>query len=63
MISLTNETKSKVSLNNEGKNDNMTWDSSDPMTWDDMDSSWDAPKISVQNETKSKISLNNETKI
>lgn len=61
-VSLTNEAKTKVSLTAEGKNADMTWDSSDPQTWDDMDSSWDAPKISVQNEVKSKVSLNNEAK-
>ena len=61
-VTLTKESKTKVSLTVESKNADMTWDSSDPQTWDDMDSSWDAPKLSVQNESKSKVTLNKESK-
>lgn len=62
MITLANEAKTKTDLSNEGKNADMTWDSSDPNTWDDMDSSWDAPKMVLAKEAKSKISLSNEAK-
>jgi len=62
MITLDKESKTKISLSNESKNADMTWDSSDPLTWDDADSSWDAPKIEFNKESKTKITLSKETK-
>jgi len=61
-VSLTNKSKSKVSLSNVNKDDTMTWDISDPLTWDDDAGDWDSPTRPLTLESKTKISLNNESK-
>jgi len=62
-ISLSNESKSKVSLSNEAKGAEMTWDNSDPMTWDEATFPWDSPRIQLSKESKSKVSLSKEDKL
>ena len=61
MISLDNESKSKVSLAKESKADELTFDDAG-WSWDKADSRWNAPKRSLSNESKSLISLSNESK-
>lgn len=62
-LSITKESKNTISLTNEGKDDDMTWDSSDPLTWDDDPGVWDAPKKPLSKESKNTLSLSKESKI
>lgn len=57
------ETKSSVTLSNEGKvgNTGITWDEM-TMTWDEQDGTWDYPKYKLTEETKSSVALSNESK-
>ena len=55
-IDLSTETKSKVSLSNESKPNNITWDDA-TWTWDEATGNWDRPGIVLSKEAKSAISL------
>lgn len=59
--SATLESKSKVSLDTQSKDDTLTWDEA-TMTWDETDATWDAPGRPSTMESKSKVSLNLEAK-
>jgi len=59
----TNESKNTLNLANEGKDDSMTWDSSDPLTWDDDPGQWDSPKTYFVKEDKNTLTLTNEAKV
>ena len=60
-ISLSLDAKSNVSLLNESKNNNITWDEA-TWTWNEATGTWDRPGIVLLKETKSNISLLNESK-
>jgi len=56
-ISLSNESKTNITLAKESKDVGLTWDDAD-WTWDDATSSWDAPKLKLSmGETKSNLDL------
>jgi len=55
------ETKSNVSLSNESKPNDLTWDDAN-WTWDKATGTWDRPGTVLSKEAKSNISLNNEAK-
>lgn len=61
MISLSNESKNKISLSNESKDDSLIWNNAG-WTWNEADSKWSNPKLSLLRTSKSKISLLNENK-
>ena len=60
-ISLSTETKSKVSLSNDAKSSSLKWNLAE-WIWDSATSKWSNPAITLLKETKSKISLSNESK-
>ena len=62
-MTLTNDSKNSLALTNEGKDDTMTWDSSDPETWDDDPGFWDNPRRSLTMASKNTLSITNEPKI
>jgi len=61
-LTISNEDKNNLSISNESKNSDMTWDGSDPLTWDDDPGKWDAPKRPLVNEDKNSLSIINEDK-
>ena len=62
-IDLANESKpTKVTLSNTSKNQDWTWNSSDPETWEDQDGTWESQRVTLSKESKSKLYLSNESK-
>ena len=60
-ISLSLDTKSNISLANESKSNDITWDDAN-WTWDEATGTWDRPGMVLSKETKGFISLSNESK-
>ena len=56
-ITLVTEPKTKITLSNEIKLSNLTWDNAGG-TWDEANFTWDYPKLTTIKETKNNISLN-----
>lgn len=61
-LNLTNENKNTLNLENEEKDDSMTWDESNPSTWNEAKGPWDAPRRPLTKESKNTLTLNNESK-
>jgi hypothetical protein len=59
MISLSNESKNSVSLVNERRTNEITWNEVTE-TWDDSVSTWENRFLGLAKESKTKISLSNE---
>ncbi len=62
-LSITRESKNTLTITNVGKDNTMTWDSSDPLTWDDANSNWSNPKLPLTKESKNSLSITNELKV
>lgn len=60
-ISLSNKSKSKITLSKEDKTSSMTWDEAE-WTWDEAESTWNQPEYVLTKVSKSKVSLSNESK-
>ena len=61
-ISLSLTSKSNISLSNEAKDTDLTWDEA-TFTWDETTGTWDNPKRPLTRESKSNVSLSLETKV
>jgi hypothetical protein len=62
-LTLTNDSKNTLNLTKEGKDDTMTWDSSDPETWDDGPGFWDSPRRNLVLDSKNTLAITNENKL
>lgn len=60
-ISLSNESKSKITLSKESKNNDITWDEAN-WSWDDATGTWNRPGLVLSKTAKSFISLSKESK-
>lgn len=61
-ITLSKESKNKITLSKEDKNADMTWDEAD-MTWDEQEGTWSQPQLFLSKESKNtKLNLSKESK-
>ena len=64
MTTITNKSKNSLSLSNEDRSMNKTWDNSNPQTWDDSDyDTWDDQNVHIVENTKNSLSLTNKPKV
>ena len=60
-LSITPESKSNISITNEDKGYDHTWDEA-TFTWDEAEGTWDTQRVVVTKETKNSTSFSNEAK-
>ena len=60
-ISLSNESKSNITLSKESKDVGLTWNDAD-WSWDSAGSPWDAPKYTLNKANKSNLDLSLQSK-
>jgi len=61
-LSISNDSKSAITITNEGKKpSDTTWDEA-TYTWDDAVGTWDIPGLVVVKESKNTITVTNESK-
>ena len=60
-ITITPETKNNLTITNENKVANVTWDDAD-YTWNEATGTWDAPGVVLARETKNNLTITNENK-
>ena len=58
---LSNESKNTVSITNDDKGYDLTWDEA-TFTWDEAEGTWDTQRVVVTTETKNSLSISNEAK-
>ena len=60
-LSISNETKNTLTITNEPKIANDTWDDAD-YTWNEATGTWDLPGVVLGRETKNTLTITNEPK-
>ncbi len=60
-MNLTNESKNTLSVTNEDKGYDLTWDEA-TFTWDEAEGTWDTQRLIITKEDKNSLSITNESK-
>lgn len=60
-LSLTNTTKISLTITNQDKKNDDTWDEA-TYTWDEATGTWDTPGLVLSKDSKNSLTITNETK-
>ena len=61
-LSITNESKNALSISNEARNGDLTWNASDPLTWNDARGDWNTPRLPFNKDSKNSLTISNDSK-